>query len=792
MRRGVDLPSAPASSGAASSSSLSSGGAGSTVSISEGGRDESGRDPRRTTPSSAMDGSLLARRRNSSLLLSRSSSVTTMTTGTASRELSVRIAQEMSSVLDADEDWDRHQKIQRALQRHNFTLHRLRLSDLELYGRERELNELREAFQEVADVDSTSPQPKVAVINVIGRAGTGKTRLCDELKSAVTKHNGFFLAGKFDLQNRQEPFTGLVSALSGLTIQVLERGDVFADSMKVQLTDAIGNESRALASFVPGIEELVVSVDHVSIPNDIGRATEQHPVDSGCDPSSSMATTTTEHHSVEEWDEDDKLMTRSSSLHYLFRQFFRCICRPAHPVVLMLDDMQWSDEASLSLLSSIVTDPSLSNLLVLATCREEEVDEEHPWRNFLNNLRASHSTKVACRQVVLSNLDQSAVLSIVQAALRCSEERTVWLAEIVHRKSSGNALYAIQFLSSLYDEGILRYNVGSMSWVWNERAVQSRFVTANVVDLTTAKLQKLPPQMQTLLMVAACLGRTFDKTMLNLVMNQETLASLLGSPLAPSSLGLTRADAVASTVVTARALKGLNSDEARDTLRAASHPHPAAAIQESPPHVTLPASGTLANKEEKEEDNANVDWLVASLHQLVEDSVIEHIAHYNTYCFAHDMIQEAAFRLVPEKLCGAFQREVGFALLRSHAIKELEENFYFRAIELSNVASHEIGISYLDTVHLVHHNHDAGHRAMKKAAFGAALKYFEAGLRLIGDGKSDTKLLIDLISGAVEAAFCSGNLVAMEGHIANALAVDTPIENKVRPQGAYVQVLPLC
>jgi predicted ATPase len=813
-RRGLVLPPA-AERGGASSSSPSLEGRGVTPrsskrdSLSEGStsarnsrRSISGSTPR---PRSGEFGAVLSATPRALRATEARSSLAARTMPSSSREfVSARIAQEMSAVLDADDDWDRHQKIQRALHRHNFTLHKLQLTGMELFGRDGELDVLREAFQQVAaataiddhDESTNDPllMPKVAVVNVIGRAGTGKTRLCDELENEVAKRSGFFLKGKFDLQDRKEPFTGLVAALSSLVDQLKDRGDAVAGAVVSELLEAIGDDVRVLTSVVPALEALLHTVDVPSAPpGDAGDCAEgRHRT--GSRPGGSTEDETTPRRTdadvVDAGVDEGRLVSRSSRLHYLFRMFFRCFCRPDHPVVLMLDDMQWSDDATRNVLSSVVTDPSLSSLLVLATCREEEVDDQHPWNVLLSDWQRSHASKVAVRHVSLSSLDRSAVLSIVQAALRCSDdERTVSLAEIVHSKSSGNALYALRFLSSLYDDGLLRYNVGSMSWAWDESAVRSRFVTENVVDLTTDKFHKLPPQLQKLLMMAACLGRTFDRTQLELIMRQDKVAALLGSCAAPSSSAASPVASKATTrnVVT-EATEASKACHAPDVVQTTSRSR---AIDESPISTASSApfesSGNFDDKEEKEDASNTIgDQLQALLDQLVEDSIIECTSQLDTYCFAHDMIQEAAFCLIPEEIRGPVQREVGLALLRSHTIKELEENLFFRAIELSNVAPDDgsggsaSGSSVgLENLMLVRHNDDAGRRAMTKGAFGCALRYFEAGLQRLGLGSGEMKLFLELSSGAVEASFCLGNSEAMERHIAAVLKVDTPIENKV-------------
>ena len=46
----------------------------------------------------------------------------------------------------------------------------------------------------------------VSLVTVVGRAGTGKTRLCESLRGDVLKCGGFFLRGKFEWrQKRQGP-----------------------------------------------------------------------------------------------------------------------------------------------------------------------------------------------------------------------------------------------------------------------------------------------------------------------------------------------------------------------------------------------------------------------------------------------------------------------------------------------------------------------------------------------------------------------------------------------------------
>jgi len=53
----------------------------------------------------------------------------------------------------------------------------------------------------------------------------------------------------------------------------------------------------------------------------------------------------------------------------------RIICSQFKGVVLLIDDLQWSDTATLDLLKSIVLDEEIPRLLIVGAYREDEVPE---------------------------------------------------------------------------------------------------------------------------------------------------------------------------------------------------------------------------------------------------------------------------------------------------------------------------------------------------------------------------------------------------------------------------------
>jgi predicted ATPase len=58
--------------------------------------------------------------------------------------------------------------------------------------------------------------------------------------------------------------------------------------------------------------------------------------------------------------------------------FMPLICDASLPVILFVEDLQWSDEAFLDLLSTLMTDKDLNILCFVGAFRSNEVDDKTP------------------------------------------------------------------------------------------------------------------------------------------------------------------------------------------------------------------------------------------------------------------------------------------------------------------------------------------------------------------------------------------------------------------------------
>ncbi len=189
----------------------------------------------------------------------------------------------------------------------------------------------------------------------------------------------------------------------------------------------------------------------------------------------------------------------------VFQRFIGVFAQAEHPLALFLDDLQWLDAATLDLLEGLLTGSELQYLMLVGAYRDNEVTADHPLMRKLEAIKAAGG-KVA--QITLAPLAEPHLRQLIADALRCEPTHATPLAQLVHEKTGGNPFFAIQFLSSLADDGVLAFDHETARWSWDLYRICAKRYTDNVVDLMAAKLARLPTDTQTALQQLACLGNS--------------------------------------------------------------------------------------------------------------------------------------------------------------------------------------------------------------------------------------------------------------------------------------------
>jgi len=341
-----------------------------------------------------------------------------------------------------------------------------------LYGREREIDALLAAFDRVV------AQGTAGLVLISGYSGVGKSSVVNELHKVLAPLRGLFAAGKFDQYKRDVPYATLAQAFRMLVREILVKSETEVDHWRRVLLEALGPNGQLVVNLIPEVEFIIGKQPPVAeLPPQEARGRFQ----------------------------------------YLLRRFLGAFARPEHPLVLFLDDLQWLDTATLELLERLITDPDMRHVLLIGAYRDNEVSSSHP---LMRTLAAIHNAGARAQEIVLAPLGLDDVERLVADALRCGPNSAGPLALLVHEKTGGNPFFAIQLLTSLAEEDLLRYDRNASGWIWDLDRIRAKGYSDSVVDLMLGKLRRLSGTTQTALQQLACLGSMAQIATLSVVFGQ--------------------------------------------------------------------------------------------------------------------------------------------------------------------------------------------------------------------------------------------------------------------------------
>ncbi len=162
-------------------------------------------------------------------------------------------------------------------------------------------------------------------------------------------------------------------------------------------------------------------------------------------------------------------------------------------LVLLLDDLQWADPASLDLLARIAPRLPTAPVLVIATVRHLEVGREESLVGALAQLSRAPGT----RRLTLRGLSLAESGELLARAAGGPVDEAVVAA--LHARSEGNPFFTTELARLFVEEGHLGAD-----------AVSAASVPTGVRDVLARRLSRLPEATQQLLETAAVLGREVD------------------------------------------------------------------------------------------------------------------------------------------------------------------------------------------------------------------------------------------------------------------------------------------
>eukprot|EP00804_Cyclotella_cryptica_P019033 CCRYP_014451-RE/>CCRYP_014451-RE protein AED:0.24 eAED:0.37 QI:0/0/0/1/0/0/2/0/860 len=323
---------------------------------------------------------------------------------------------------------------------------------------------------------SISGSSELAIIT--GVSGTGKSTMANRLGNFITATGGLFLSGKFDqMMQNVEPFSAVASAFNNYC-DILTKDDETNRALLVasKLRKALGSDLYYLIQLIPNLSQLV----------------HEHPTDTPR--------------------KQNDCVDAQQRLQYLFCQFVEVIssCLEGN-VTLFLDDLQWADLASLSLIGQLLKTSLFrqdsKHIFFLGTCRDDEINGDHSFWKMIDGVRAFGFKTTL---VKLDCMDKDTVFQVVSKVLHLSPRLVGSLSDIVFHKTKGNPLFVSKMLLSLNREGLLSLSLVRHRWEWDVEKIQSRKLPDDVALFFVHRINNLSVDVKIALAALSCFGTSAD------------------------------------------------------------------------------------------------------------------------------------------------------------------------------------------------------------------------------------------------------------------------------------------
>jgi len=176
------------------------------------------------------------------------------------------------------------------------------------------------------------------------------------------------------------------------------------------------------------------------------------------------------------------------------------------PLVLVLEDLHWSDYPTLDMLAALARRGEPARLLVIGTYRPAEVAlAHHPVKRMKQELEAHGH----CTEIALSPFDEAAVTVYLQKRLTASDmEPLNEIANAVYHRTEGNPLFVVHLVNDLIARGAIEAGAGQWK-VSNAQRDLTLDVPSNVQQLIERQIERLDDDTQRLLEGASATGVTF-------------------------------------------------------------------------------------------------------------------------------------------------------------------------------------------------------------------------------------------------------------------------------------------
>ena len=205
-----------------------------------------------------------------------------------------------------------------------------------------------------------------------------------------------------------------------------------------------------------------------------------------------------------------------------------------HPLILVVDDLQWADPGSLSLLFHLGRRLSASRILLIGAYRPEEIaigrqtgsgQERHPLEPVIHELQLEYGE-------IIINLDKTEGRKFIDAFID-SEPNCLSgnFREVLFQHTGGHPLFTVELLRGLQSRGELTRDESGRWQI--QSSINWQYLPPRVEAVIAERISRLPKEWQSILAAASVQGEAFTAEAIAGVMDidEEQILGCLSGPL---------------------------------------------------------------------------------------------------------------------------------------------------------------------------------------------------------------------------------------------------------------------
>jgi tetratricopeptide (TPR) repeat protein/tRNA A-37 threonylcarbamoyl transferase component Bud32 len=171
------------------------------------------------------------------------------------------------------------------------------------------------------------------------------------------------------------------------------------------------------------------------------------------------------------------------------------------PLLVVLDDLQWTDQSSLLLMHYLARGIYRESMLLLGAYRDTDIDDKHPLSPVLTELNRER----LLQSIPLKRMSLNDVSEMIRQILE-QDEVPREFCELVYEKTRGNPFFAEEVIKSLKEEEIIYREEDK----WKIKEVSKIEFPKTVKNVIKNRINRLDDECQNVLTMASFVGNDFS------------------------------------------------------------------------------------------------------------------------------------------------------------------------------------------------------------------------------------------------------------------------------------------